>query len=151
MKPLGAGDLLAIAEAVLGEPAEDLLLVLDLGLADSALNAPFASFAGIEFHPSLYDKAAVLCGRLANNHPLPNGNKRVAYECMVEFLARNGRAWRNPAPKEAADAVVALVTGEMSEDQFAAWVKRHTEDPPSKSLQIPQKKDRTFPLRGRAA
>ena len=39
--------------------------------------------------PDLVDKAAVLCVRLARNHPLPDGNKRVAYLAMVEFLARN--------------------------------------------------------------
>jgi death on curing protein len=36
-----------------------------LDLADSALHAPSASFAGNEFYPDLIDKAAVLTCRLA--------------------------------------------------------------------------------------
>ncbi len=43
-------------------------------LADSALHAPAAGFGGDEFYPDLFDKAAVLCGRLAWHHPLPDGN-----------------------------------------------------------------------------
>jgi death-on-curing protein len=36
----------------------------------------------------------------AKNHPLVDGNKRVAFVCMVEFLARNGRAWTPPPGDE---------------------------------------------------
>src|SRR6266542_6823634 len=80
---LGLADYLLIAEAVLGVPAEVLALSTDLHLADSALNAPAASFGGHELRPSFAQKAAVLCIRVCNNHPLVDGNKRVAYQCSV--------------------------------------------------------------------
>lgn len=58
---LGLGDFLLIAEAVLDVPAEVLALSTDLHLADSALNAPAASFGGHELHRPFARKAAVLC------------------------------------------------------------------------------------------
>jgi alkylation response protein AidB-like acyl-CoA dehydrogenase len=36
-----------------------------------------------EFYPDFVDKAAVLLVRLARNHPLPDGNKRVAWDALV--------------------------------------------------------------------
>lgn len=88
---LALGDFLLVAEAVLGIKAgvlarSDHLVALD----ESALAAPAAAFGGDEFYPEFADKAAVLCSRLARNHPLPDGNKRTAYLCLIEFVERNG-------------------------------------------------------------
>ena len=76
---LDLADYLLIAEAVLGVAAEEIARWPGIGLAESALHAPAAVFEGVEFYPDVVDKAAVLCVRLARNHPLPDGNKRVAY------------------------------------------------------------------------
>jgi prophage maintenance system killer protein len=65
--------------------------VADLGLAESALHAPAATYGGVEFYPDLVTKARVILAHLTKNHPLPDGNKRAAYLAMIEFLARNGR------------------------------------------------------------
>ena len=42
------------------------------------LNAPAASFRGVEFYPEPETKVAVRGWQLARNHPLPDGNKRPA-------------------------------------------------------------------------
>lgn len=124
---LGLGDFLLIAEAVLDVPAEVLALAADLTLADSALHAPTASFAGYELHRSFPEKAAVLCARLCNNHPLPDGNKRVAYEALREFVARNGYTWHDP-PNDGPDGdetvkvIVGLAAGTVSEVDLTNWV-----------------------------
>ncbi|MGH7100656.1 MAG: type II toxin-antitoxin system death-on-curing family toxin, partial [Stellaceae bacterium] len=94
---LDVADYLLIAEAVLGVSAEQIARWPGIGLADSALHAPAASFEDVELYPDVIDKAAVLCVRLARNHPLPDGNKRVAYLAMIEFLARNGIEWAPPS------------------------------------------------------
>ena len=78
---LDLADFLIIAEAVLGLSAEQIALQTKLALADSALHAPAASFSGEEFYPNLPTKAAVLCAHLVKNHPLLDGNKRVALPC----------------------------------------------------------------------
>ena len=93
---LDLADLLLIAEAVLEIPAEKLAEVSRLELAESAAHAPGASFEGIEFYSELPIKAAVLCAHLAKNHPFPDGNKRVAFLAMVEFVERNGYSWTPP-------------------------------------------------------
>jgi hypothetical protein len=59
---LDLGDYLLIAEAVLAIPAE-VLARSDrvIGLAESALAAPAATFGGEEFFSEIAQKAAVLC------------------------------------------------------------------------------------------
>lgn len=84
-------DYLLIAEAILGIRAETLARSNRIiALAESALAAPAAAFAGEEFYPNFAQKAAVLCSHLVRNHSLPDGNKRAAYLCLVEFVERNG-------------------------------------------------------------
>jgi death-on-curing protein len=92
---------------VLGTPAEAIAGWPGVGLAESALSAPSMGFGGVEFYPDLFDKAAVLCVRLARNHPLPDGNKRVSYLALVEFLARNEVEWAPPS----VDETVATIEG----------------------------------------
>lgn len=72
-------DYLMIAEAVTGIEAAVLAKAARLELAESALGAPQAAFGEVEFYPEFVTKAAVLCARLAWNHPLPDGNKRAAW------------------------------------------------------------------------
>ncbi|MGI8939742.1 MAG: type II toxin-antitoxin system death-on-curing family toxin [Iamia sp.] len=125
---LGLGDFLVIAETVLDVPAEVLALSTDLNLADSALHAPAASFGGYELHRSFARKAAVLCSRLCNNHPLLDGNKRVSYEALREFVARNGYYWTDPIDDgpdgdETVKVILGLAAGQINEDELTGWIE----------------------------
>lgn len=80
---LELADYLLIAERVLGLPAEAIANFDRIGLAESALAAPQAGFAGVEAYPDFETKAAVLCWHLVKNHPLPDGNKRCAFLATV--------------------------------------------------------------------
>jgi death-on-curing protein len=122
---LDLADYLLIAEAVLSVDAEALARLPGIGLAESALAAPAMSFGGTEFFPDLVDKAAVLCSRMAKNHPLPDGNKRVAYLSMIEFLARNGLTFVPPSIDQTVAAMERLAAGDLSEHEFAAWLRRN--------------------------
>jgi death-on-curing protein len=62
----------------------------DLGLLESALAQPRASFGGIDLHASLPAKAAALAFSLALNHAFLDGNKGVAHAAMAVFLLLNG-------------------------------------------------------------
>jgi death-on-curing protein len=64
--------------------------VRDVGLLDSACHRPRASFLGQEAYPTLTGKAAALMHSLAGNHPLTDGNKRLALLATVVFLRING-------------------------------------------------------------
>ena len=97
-----------------------------VNLADSALHAPQAAYGGTELYPDFVSKAAVLCSRLARNHPLPDGNKRCAFLSLVEFLERNGYRFE-PLESEDPDETVAsqieaLAAGTLDEGDFGRWL-----------------------------
>lgn len=125
-------DFLVVAEAVLGVEADVLVRVADLHLAESALAAPAASFEGHEFYETFSSKAAVLCSRLIRNHPLPDGNKRVGFSCLREFVDRNGYPWHapkgdNPGGDETVNMMVGVASGETNEAALARWIEERIE------------------------
>lgn len=125
---LDLADYLLIAEGVLGIEAEVIAKAANLHLADSALNAPMAAFADVEFHETFQMKAAVLCTRIAKNHALPDGNKRVAYECLREFVARNGYEWSSPpgdeqGGDETVDVISRVAASAITEEALAVWIR----------------------------
>ena len=84
-----------------------------------------AGFGAVEFHPDMTDKAAVLCWRLAQNHPLPDGNKRAAWATLVMFIDLNKGRW-DPDPPDVDDAeqtMLAVAAGEIDEQALAQWLR----------------------------
>jgi death-on-curing protein len=122
---LDLGDLLLIAEAVLNSKAEELARAVLIPSAESALAAPFASFGGVEFYPDAVQRAAICCARIIRNHPFPNGNNRVAYECMREMLERADYPWPTPSEDadEIAETIKELAAGTLDEAEFVSWVR----------------------------
>lgn len=125
---LELADLLVIAEAILEERAERLARIVLVSSAESALAAPFASFGGVDFYPDPAERAAICCSRIVRNHPFPDGNKRVGYECMREMLERDGLPWPRPSEdaEEIADMVEGLAGRTVSEVEFVSWVQART-------------------------
>ena len=109
-----------LAEYVTSIDAATLIKASRVELADSALHAPQAGFGDTDFYPDVYDKAAVLACRIAWNHPLPDGNKRVGFVCMIEFCLRNGLTWTPPPGDEdgevSAQMILELAAGRGDED-----------------------------------
>lgn len=125
---LDLADYLLVAEAIVGVAAEDIARFGGIALAESALHAPAAGFGDVEFHPGIERKAAVLLHHLVRNHALPDGNKRIGYLCMLEFLDRNGLVWeRSDAdPDETVDMVEAVAAGDADLEVVVAWITRRT-------------------------
>lgn len=124
---LDLADYLLIAEEVLGIEADVLAKMTALSLADSALNAPAAEFGGVEFYPEFAVKVAVLITRLAKDHALPDGNKRVALMCAIEFVERNGYGWiapeaDDPNGDETLETMKAIAAGTTDEELVARWI-----------------------------
>ncbi len=96
--------------------------------AESALAAPFATFGGVDFYPDPAERAAICCSRIIRNHPFPDGNKRVGYECMREMLDRDRIPWPRPSEDvdEISETIKALAARELSEADFVAWVRART-------------------------
>jgi death on curing protein len=119
-------DYLATARVVLELPYEQLRRLPGLPLAESALAAPFAGFAGQEAYPALEQKAAVLLERLVRNHPLPDGNKRTALAMTIDFLEQNGRSWGEPDVATDAGTVERVAAGEAELEEIVGWIRERT-------------------------
>jgi len=123
---LTLAEALVIAEAVTGIDARILSRASRVDLLDSALHAPQAGFGDEDFYPSLFEKAAVLVVRIAGNHPLPDGNKRLAWQALTIFLALNGHRLAVGAD-EAVGLMLEVAAGERNEEAVAAWLRDRVE------------------------
>ncbi|MDW3214731.1 MAG: Fic family protein [Ilumatobacteraceae bacterium] len=114
-----------LSELVTGVDAATLIKASRVDLADSALHAPQAGFDDTDFYPDVYDKAAVLACRIAWNHPLPDGNKRAAWACLVLFVDLNDGSWNDSQPDtdEAVDAMIAVAARDVEEKWLAGWLR----------------------------
>jgi death on curing protein len=117
---LDLAEYLWLAEQVTGVDATTLAKASRVDLADSALHAPAAGFGDEDFYPDIHHKAAILCCRLARNHPLPDGNKRAAWAALLLFIDLNEGTWAPDPPDvdQAEAAMLAVAGGEVDE----TWV-----------------------------
>jgi death-on-curing protein len=123
---VGLADFLLAAEAVLGIDAERIARATRISLAESALAAPFASFEGNDLYPDPIQRAAILASRIVRNHPLPDGNRRVALLLMDLYLEEEGLRLR--ASAEDIDRTFRdIAAGRLAEADFAGWLRRATE------------------------
>ena len=121
MRYLTLAEALTIAEVVTGTHAVVLARASRLDLLDSALHAPQAGFGDVEFYPDFADKAAVLTVRIAKNHPLPDGNKRLAWQSLTMFCILNGYMLE-VTTDDAVDLMLAIAAGALTETDVAAWL-----------------------------
>jgi death on curing protein len=119
------GDLLLVAERLLGIDAERLKRVVNIPSAESALAAPFAGVADQMFYEHPVQRAAILASRIMRNHPLPDGNKRAALYLMDLYLEENGYRF-TASPEEIDRMFRAVAARQHSEDYFIAWVCSRT-------------------------
>jgi death-on-curing protein len=103
-------ELIHIAERTLGGE----VLVRDHGLLESALARPRATVFGADAYTSLEVKAAALMHSLARNHPLADGNKRLALAATIGFLGVNGRRL-TLSNDEAYELILAVTAGELDD------------------------------------
>src|SRR5687768_12741314 len=63
--------------------------IRDLGLLQSAVAQPQATFAGQFLHADLAEMAAAYLFHIVQNHPFLDGNKRVGAVSAIVFLKMN--------------------------------------------------------------
>ncbi len=96
--------------------------IRDQGLLESALDrAQNLAYYG---QPDVAELAASYGYGLAKNHAFVDGNKRAAFLAVGLFLRLNGHALIATQP-DATAAVLAVAAGEMSESEFAVWVRKN--------------------------
>ncbi len=97
--------------------------VRDLGLLESALAQPEASFAGEWLHQDLFNMAAAYAYHVCQNHPFIDGNKRTALVCALTFLELNGVSLRDPKGL-LKDAMLNIAASTLSKAECAALFRR---------------------------
>lgn len=92
--------------------------VRDLGLLDAAVARPQSSAFGEDAYPTLELKAAALLHSLCRNHPLADGNNRLAWAATVVFLDISGLtiALEND---DAFELVMAVAVGDLEVEPIA--------------------------------
>jgi death-on-curing protein len=95
----------------------------DLGLLESALAQPEASFGGEWLHRDLYEMAAAYAFHLCQNHPFVDGNKRTALACALVFLELNGLRLLDPKGL-LKETMLTMASGKMGKQQFAVLLRR---------------------------
>ena len=101
--------------------------IRDLGLLESAVARPQATFDAQELYPDRFTKSAALMASLVGNHPFVDGNKRVGITAAGLFLRRNG-VQLAATNAEVEELTLHVAQGAMTIDQIAAWFAEHTAD-----------------------
>ncbi len=122
MRYLTLAEALVIGEGVTGIDSTTLAKASRLELLDSALHAPQAGFGDEDFYPTLEQKAAVLAVRIARNHPLPDGNKRLAWQSLTVFLALNDQILAADVD-DAVAFMLGVAAGDVDEEAAEAWIR----------------------------
>ena len=117
-----------LAAYLLGTNKQAVLALQRIGLAESALHAPFASFGGEDAYPTLVEQAAVILQHLVKNHPLPDANKRAAFLLTARFLHANGLAWGPQDTELDASMIERIAASEAEHEEVLAWIRRRVAD-----------------------
>lgn len=91
----------------------------------SALARPFQTFDGQELYPSIVEKAASLLESILINHPFIDGNKRLGY-----FLLRNYLIGHKidivATQDEKYEFIINVASGHLKFDGIVTWLKENT-------------------------
>lgn len=93
--------------------------IRDIGLLQSALAMPGASFGGEWLHADLYEMAAAYAFHLCQDHPFVDGNKRTALASALVFLELNGVSVGDPEGR-LYQAMMDVAGGRLSKRELAA-------------------------------
>ena len=98
--------------------------VRDAGLLSSATARPRTTVFGEDAYPDLATKAAALFESLVRNHPLLDGNKRLAVVLTWTFLLNNGFRLEH-TEDDAYDFTIAAASGELTLQEIREWLSSH--------------------------
>lgn len=98
--------------------------VRDLGLLESAIAQPQATFDGHPLHGDLYEMAAAYLFHIVQNHPFVDGNKRTGAVAALTFLDLNDI--EIDAPKGSLyDLTVSVATGQAGKAEIAEFFRKY--------------------------
>ena len=98
--------------------------IRDIGLLESAIAQPEASFGGQYLHADIFEMAAAYLYHLVMNHPFVDGNKRVGLEAALIFLEINDESLI-ANDDELVDLVLKTTAGQIGKRQIAEFFRSH--------------------------
>lgn len=99
--------------------------IRDIGLIESAVARPWASFGGKDLYKNIFDKSAVLLQSLLKNHAFVDGNKRTALASAGIFLKINSYKLINIHKQEITFAIK-VDNQNLTLKQIVAWLKKNS-------------------------
>jgi death-on-curing protein len=99
--------------------------IRDIGLLESAVMTPQASFGGEYLHNGLFEMAASYAFHIAENQPFLDGNKRTALTAALVFLDINGIEIIDPKMR-LYDAMISIANKEMDKNAMAELLAKLT-------------------------
>ena len=96
----------------------------DIGLLESAINRPKATFGGKDLYPKPLAKAAALFHSMILNHPFLDGNKRTSLAVLYEFLKQNGFKFK-ANEKELLELPLKVERKDLNLKQIIEWLRKH--------------------------
>ncbi|MBL7081318.1 MAG: type II toxin-antitoxin system death-on-curing family toxin [Candidatus Omnitrophica bacterium] len=100
--------------------------IRDIGLLESAVARPQATFGGEDLYPDIFSKTAALGHSLVCNHSFVDGNKRTGYMAMRLFLNIN-RYEIKASVEEKYKFVIEITKKIRKEKSIAEWLKEHSQ------------------------
>jgi len=102
--------------------------VREMGLLESALARPRATFGGNDLYPNLWSNVAALMHSLVKNHPFVDGNKRTALTATGMFLELNGH--RLVASNEQAfEFTQQAARSKVEPEEMSEWLRTLCQSP----------------------
>jgi death-on-curing protein len=98
--------------------------IRDIGLLESAIGQPEASFGGEYLHADIFEMAAAYIYHLVMNHPFVDGNKRVGLEAALIFLEINNENLK-ASDEELVDLVLKTTAGQVGKREIAEFFRFH--------------------------
>jgi death-on-curing protein len=97
----------------------------DLGMLQSAVAQPEATFGGNYLHRDIFHMAAAYLFHLCGNHPFVDGNKRTAAAACLVFLDLNGYDL-TASENDFEQLVWDVANGKLDKDQIRTFIQKHS-------------------------
>lgn len=97
----------------------------NLGLLQSAVARPIATFEGEELYQDIHEKAAALMESLIKNHSFVDGNKRTGITSAAMVLRIIGYSLK-VSSTEMESFVLAVASGKQSLETIVEWLKTNS-------------------------
>ncbi len=99
--------------------------IRDRNLLASTIAQPEMTVGGRFIHRTIFEKASAYGFHNCRNHPMVEGNKRLALVLMDMFLHHNG--WiLGSSEQDVYQTMMTLASGNLAKTALASWLKLHS-------------------------